>query len=64
MMQTFDILSKIDIVLVLFFGRVLTMGTEVGTIQQTNNVIDRVNLRTKAKRITHNNVRYSHHVSS
>ena len=53
MMQAFDIFSKTDIVLVLFFGRVLTMRTDVGTIQQNNNVIDGVNLRTEAKRITH-----------
>ena len=52
-MQTFDILLKINIVLVLFYGRVLTIRTRVGTIQTNNNVMDGVNLRTEAKRIIH-----------
>ena len=52
-MQTFGILSKINIVLVLFYGMALTMRTKARTIQQNNNVIDGVNLGTDAKRITH-----------
>ena len=52
-MQTFDIASKINIVLVVFYGRVLTIRTKVGTIHQNNNVIDGVNLGAEAKRITH-----------
>ena len=53
MMQTFDTFSKINIGLVLFYGRVLTMRMRVGTIQLKNNVMDGVNIRTEAKRITH-----------
>ena len=52
-MQAFDILLKRNIVLVVFYGRVLTIRTKVGMIQQNNNVIDGGNLRTEVKQITH-----------